>query len=110
MANAANAMSAQRRDAHEMMAEIFNNLDRQSENRILAALPHGESDRVPAPTNARSANMEAITACCNAVIPEWFASDGWFKPLRGVATGVFLCIKLGLYQKECHLPRLFFPS
>ena len=27
-----------RRDAHEMMADIFNNLDRQAETRFLAAL------------------------------------------------------------------------
>ena len=33
-----NLARAQRRDPHEMMAEIFNNLDRQSEGRILAAL------------------------------------------------------------------------
>lgn len=33
-----NLARAQRRDPHEMMAEIFNNLDRQSEARILAAL------------------------------------------------------------------------
>ena len=33
-----NLARAQRRDPHEMMAEIFNNLDRQSETRILAAL------------------------------------------------------------------------
>ncbi|MBX6746012.1 MAG: flagellar motor switch protein FliG, partial [Acetobacteraceae bacterium] len=35
---------AQRRDAHEMMAEIFNNLDRQSEARILAALEERNRD------------------------------------------------------------------
>ncbi|RAI58831.1 flagellar motor switch protein FliG [Roseicella frigidaeris] len=33
-----NLARSQRRDAHEMMAEIFNNLDRQAESRILAAL------------------------------------------------------------------------
>ena len=33
-----NLARAQRRDPHEMMAEIFNNLDRQSESRILTAL------------------------------------------------------------------------
>ncbi len=33
-----NLARAARRDAHEMMAEIFNNLDRQAEGRILAAL------------------------------------------------------------------------
>jgi flagellar motor switch protein FliG len=33
-----NLARSQRRDAHEMMAEIFNNLDRQAEARILAAL------------------------------------------------------------------------
>ncbi|HYF07050.1 MAG TPA: flagellar motor switch protein FliG [Acetobacteraceae bacterium] len=33
-----NLARAQRRDPHEMMAEIFNSLDRQSEARILAAL------------------------------------------------------------------------
>lgn len=33
-----NLARSSRRDAHEMMAEIFNNLDRQAEARILAAL------------------------------------------------------------------------
>ncbi|MCK8783042.1 flagellar motor switch protein FliG [Roseomonas sp. NAR14] len=33
-----NLARASRRDAHEMMAEIFNSLDRQSESRILSAL------------------------------------------------------------------------
>jgi len=33
-----NLARSTRRDAHEMMAEIFNNLDRQSENRFLTAL------------------------------------------------------------------------
>jgi flagellar motor switch protein FliG len=33
-----NLARAQRRDAHEMMAEIFNNLDRSAETRILTAL------------------------------------------------------------------------
>ncbi|MBW8270708.1 flagellar motor switch protein FliG [Caldovatus aquaticus] len=33
-----NLARGQRRDAHEMMAEIFNNLDRQTEARILGAL------------------------------------------------------------------------
>ncbi len=33
-----NLARAQRRDAHEMMAEIFNNLDRQAENRFISAL------------------------------------------------------------------------
>ncbi len=33
-----NLARAQRRDAHEMMAEIFNNLDRQSENRFISSL------------------------------------------------------------------------
>ena len=33
-----NLARTQRRDAHEMMAEIFNNLDRQTENKFLAAL------------------------------------------------------------------------
>ena len=33
-----NLARAQRRDAHEMMAEIFNNLDRQAENRFVSAL------------------------------------------------------------------------
>ena len=33
-----NLARSQRRDAHEMMAEIFNNLDRQAEQRILSAL------------------------------------------------------------------------
>ena len=39
-----NLARAQRRDAHEMMAEIFNNLDRQSESRILAALEERNRD------------------------------------------------------------------
>jgi flagellar motor switch protein FliG len=39
-----NLARAQRRDAHEMMAEIFNNLDRQSEARILAALEERNRD------------------------------------------------------------------
>jgi flagellar motor switch protein FliG len=34
----ANLARSTRRDAHEMMAEIFNNLDRQAETRFLAAL------------------------------------------------------------------------
>jgi flagellar motor switch protein FliG len=33
-----NLARSTRRDAHEMMAEIFNNLDRQSEGRFIAAL------------------------------------------------------------------------
>jgi flagellar motor switch protein FliG len=33
-----NLARSTKRDAHEMMAEIFNNLDRQSEGRFLAAL------------------------------------------------------------------------
>ena len=33
-----NLARSTRRDAHEMMAEIFNNLDRQAETRFLAAL------------------------------------------------------------------------
>ncbi len=33
-----NLARSTRRDAHEMMAEIFNNLDRQSETRFVAAL------------------------------------------------------------------------
>jgi flagellar motor switch protein FliG len=33
-----NLARSQRRDAHEMMAEIFNNFDRQSEGRFLSAL------------------------------------------------------------------------
>jgi len=33
-----NLARSQRRDAHEMMAEIFNNFDRQSESRFIAAL------------------------------------------------------------------------
>lgn len=33
-----NLARAQRRDAHEMMAEIFNNLDRQAENRFISSL------------------------------------------------------------------------
>jgi flagellar motor switch protein FliG len=39
-----NLARGQRRDAHEMMAEIFNNLDRQSESRILAALEERNRD------------------------------------------------------------------
>ena len=39
-----NLARAQRRDAHEMMAEIFYNLDRQSESRILAALEERNRD------------------------------------------------------------------
>ena len=39
----ANLARTQRRDAHEAMAEIFNNLDRQAEQRILSAL--GERNR-----------------------------------------------------------------
>src|SRR3954465_5419559 len=39
-----NLARAQRRDAHEMMAEIFNNLDRQAEGRILAALEERNRD------------------------------------------------------------------
>jgi flagellar motor switch protein FliG len=39
-----NLARSQRRDAHEMMAEIFNNLDRQSETRILAALEERNRD------------------------------------------------------------------
>ena len=39
-----NLARAQRRDAHEMMAEIFNNLDRQAEARILAALEERNRD------------------------------------------------------------------
>lgn len=39
-----NLARAQRRDAHEMMAEIFNNLDRQSETRIIAALEERNRD------------------------------------------------------------------
>jgi flagellar motor switch protein FliG len=33
-----NLARAQRRDAHELMADIFNNLDRQAENRFISAL------------------------------------------------------------------------
>jgi len=39
-----NLARAQRRDAHEAMAEIFNNLDRQAEGRILAALEERNRD------------------------------------------------------------------
>ncbi len=39
-----NLARAQRRDPHEMMAEIFNNLDRQSESRILTALEDRSRD------------------------------------------------------------------
>jgi flagellar motor switch protein FliG len=39
-----NLARSNRRDAHEMMAEIFNNLDRQSEQRILTALEERSRD------------------------------------------------------------------
>jgi flagellar motor switch protein FliG len=39
-----NLARAARRDAHEMMAEIFNNLDRQAETRILTALEERNRD------------------------------------------------------------------
>jgi flagellar motor switch protein FliG len=39
-----NLARSNRRDAHEMMAEIFNNLDRQSEQRILSALEERSRD------------------------------------------------------------------
>ena len=39
-----NLARAQRRDAHEMMAEIFNNLDRSAEGRILGALEERSRD------------------------------------------------------------------
>ena len=39
-----NLARAQRRDAHEMMADIFNNLDRQAEGRILSALEERNRD------------------------------------------------------------------
>jgi len=39
-----NLARAQRRDAHEMMAEIFNNLDRSAEGRILTALEERNRD------------------------------------------------------------------
>lgn len=39
-----NLARSQRRDAHELMAEIFNNLDRQAEQRILAALEERNRD------------------------------------------------------------------
>ncbi|WP_456318800.1 flagellar motor switch protein FliG [Belnapia arida] len=39
-----NLARAARRDAHEMMAEIFNNLDRQAEARILGALEERNRD------------------------------------------------------------------
>lgn len=39
-----NLARAQRRDAHEMMAEIFNNLDRAAEGRILTALEERNRD------------------------------------------------------------------
>jgi flagellar motor switch protein FliG len=39
-----NLARSQRRDAHEMMAEIFNNLDRQTEARVLAALEERHRD------------------------------------------------------------------
>jgi flagellar motor switch protein FliG len=44
-----NLARSSRRDAHEMMAEIFNNLDRQSEQRFIAALEERNreaSDRI----------------------------------------------------------------
>ncbi|WP_407697029.1 MULTISPECIES: flagellar motor switch protein FliG [Skermanella] len=39
-----NLARTSRRDAHEMMAEIFNNLDRNTENRFLAALEERNRD------------------------------------------------------------------
>jgi flagellar motor switch protein FliG len=39
-----NLARSQRRDAHELMAEIFNNLDRQAESRILGALEERNRD------------------------------------------------------------------
>jgi flagellar motor switch protein FliG len=39
-----NLARSHRRDAHEMMAEIFNSLDRQAEQRILAALEERNRD------------------------------------------------------------------
>jgi len=39
-----NLARTSRRDAHEMMAEIFNNLDRQTENKFLAALEERNRD------------------------------------------------------------------
>jgi flagellar motor switch protein FliG len=39
-----NLARSQRRDAHEMMAEIFNNLDRQTEARIMSALEERNRD------------------------------------------------------------------
>jgi flagellar motor switch protein FliG len=39
-----NLARSTRRDAHEMMADIFNNLDRQAESRILAALEERNRD------------------------------------------------------------------
>jgi flagellar motor switch protein FliG len=39
-----NLARSQRRDAHELMAEIFNNLDRQAEGRILGALEERNRD------------------------------------------------------------------
>jgi flagellar motor switch protein FliG len=45
-----NLARSTRRDAHEMMAEIFNNLDRQAEARFLAAL----EERNPRPPNGSS--------------------------------------------------------
>lgn len=39
-----NLAQTRRRDAHEMMAEIFNNFDRQTESRFLTALEEGNRD------------------------------------------------------------------
>lgn len=39
-----NLARTQRRDAHEIMAEIFNNLDRNTENRLMAALEERNRD------------------------------------------------------------------
>jgi flagellar motor switch protein FliG len=39
-----NLARTNRRDSHEMMAEIFNNLDRQTENKFLAALEERNRD------------------------------------------------------------------
>src|SRR3546814_8549366 len=39
-----NLARTQRRDSHEMMAEIFNNLDRNTENRFISMLEERDRD------------------------------------------------------------------
>ena len=65
-----NLARSTRRDAHEMMAEIFNNLDRQTETRFIAALEErnrevGRADQVAdvhlrGPPAPRAAGMQTL--------------------------------------------------